>query len=568
METMKKNHNQNELEEIIEEISKTVDLGGDYKDNRFFKMLLCYFLWKIQTDKSIKTTSDMETYGYGRSAVQFKSIRFVELLEYFDNNESKWEKLLGLVGKYSDEDLADCLLCSDFFEDDFYEIVPDSVSKLVEALLHIEDGEKVIQLNSQISSFVDECQTQYPNSSIAAYDQEYNALTYASIAADIKGQRNIVFMDEPDDNKYNKVFANTIIDPAKNVRDSEIEDYLSEAWNKFPCGISNTWSTCGWALASLEEGGKVVAVMNAGQLTVKQTEGIRKFLCEGGYIEGVIMLPDKMYSDTWVNPYLLIMNKNPNKHIKFYDASGTFINSRIKGKRINAFSEEIIKTIVNCYEEEKDTVSVELETIIANDYNLNPLRYTANKDSSVETIELGSVIREIKRGISITAAEMDAYISEEPSSIKCVIPSSINEGVVSSSLYYHREKKKQGKNEVSYGDILLSKTGNPFKIAITRDRYLVVGNLYILDIDSSKINSAYLRCFLNSEQGQNELRKYAVGPTTPVISITNIQKVRIPVYDEKKQKVLNKKCEEIVSDLEKCYKQISDNEQEVNSIFG
>ena len=30
----------------------------------------------------------------------------------------------------------------------------------------------------------------------------------------------------------------------------------------------------------------------------------------------------------------------------------------------------------------------------------------------------------------------------------------------------------------------------------------------------------------------------------------------------------SKKCEEIVSDLEKCYKQISDNEQEVNSLWG
>ena len=45
---------------------------------------------------------------------------------------------------------------------------------------------------------------------------------------------------------------------------------------------------------------------------------VRKFLCTGGFIEGVILLPDKMYSNTWINPYMLVMGRN-NKVVKFLD---------------------------------------------------------------------------------------------------------------------------------------------------------------------------------------------------------------------------------------------------------
>ena len=127
--------------------------------------------------------------------------------------------------------------------------------------------------------------------------------------------------------------------------------------------------------------------------------------------------------------------------------------------------------------------------------------------------------------------------------------------------------KKPGKNEVHYGQILVSKTGNPFRAALANENFLVAGNLYILDINSSILNPSYLRCFLNSELGQKELKKYATVSTTPVISIANLQKIEVPIFEEKRQIEINRRCEEIIADLDKCYKQIADNEEEIDSIF-
>lgn len=41
--------------------------------------------------------------------------------------------------------------------------------------------------------------------------------------------------------------------------------------------------------------------------------------------------------------------------------------------------------------------------------------------------------------------------------------------------------------------------------------------------------------------------KYAIGSTTPIISVANIGNIEIPVYDEGTQKELNKHAAEIVA---------------------
>ena len=90
----------------------------------------------------------------------------------------------------------------------------------------------------------------------------------------------------------------------------------------------------------------------------------------------------------------------------------------------------------------------------------------------------------------------------------------------------------------------------------------------LLDINREMLNPAYLRCFLNSDMGQRELAKYATGSATPIINISDLQKIEIPIFDEEKQDEINQRCEEIVRDIERCYKQIEDSEEEVNDLFG
>ena len=93
-------------------------------------------------------------------------------------------------------------------------------------------------------------------------------------------------------------------------------------------------------------------------------------------------------------------------------------------------------------------------------------------------------------------------------------------------------------------------------------------NTYILDIDRTKISPEYVKCYLSSKAGQQELMKYASGSTTPITSVSNLGNIEIPMYDEATQKELNQHSKEIVSSLNESYKQIKICEEEMDSLFG
>lgn len=562
-------HSQSFLEGIVKGIATTLGLDDDKKfgKQKFYEMITCYFLWKVQTDQTIKTPADMDSRGFRRETIQFACMPFDDVCGYFDDSKECWERMLGLIGKYTDEELAECLIYVDYYDDDFFENTPNSITRLVDKFLQIQKNDLVLEINAETCDYTIESQKSNEGASYTALSDEYVGMIKASIISDVLGFTDMLLTCEPDEEiKYSKVFANNIIDPAKPRRCSVINWYVEEHWPEFPIEISNVWNASAWALLSVAEEGKAVALMNAGQLTVKQFEEVRKFMCHGGYIEGVIMLPDKMYEDTWINPYLVVLGRGKNK-VKFYDASSESEKYRIKGKRINVFNDKNINKIYEEYTIGENIVEVSIDELELNDYNLNPLRYLTKNDETTKTIKLGDALREVKRGMTLSASDMDVLISEEPSDKKCIVPASISGGMISSRLFYQGDLKKPGKNEVHYGQILVSKTGNPFRAALANENFLVAGNLYILDINSSILNPSYLRCFLNSELGQKELKKYATVSTTPVISIANLQKIEVPIFEEKRQIEINRRCEEIVADLDKCYKQIADNEEEIDSIF-
>ena len=63
------------------------------------------------------------------------------------------------------------------------------------------------------------------------------------------------------------------------------------------------------------------------------------------------------------------------------------------------------------------------------------------------------------------------------------------------------------------------------------------------------------------------MERFASGPLTPIISISNINRIQIPVYENKLQKERILVSKKIISNLEECYRQISNSRQEINDMF-
>ena len=62
--------------------------------------------------------------------------------------------------------------------------------------------------------------------------------------------------------------------------------------------------------------------------------------------------------------------------------------------------------------------------------------------------------------------------------------------------------------------------------------------------------------------------KYASGSTTPIISVSNLSSIEIPVHDEATQKELNQHANEVITALNESYRQIQICEDEIDSLFG
>ena len=142
--------------------------------------------------------------------------------------------------------------------------------------------------------------------------------------------------------------------------------------------------------------------------------------------------------------------------------------------------------------------------------------------------------------------------------MKCVTPASLSNGVISKAVYFDQDSFTKKINYTSYGDILINKTGKPIKAAVADGKYVVVGNTYILQLEYGSINPYYLKCFLESSKGQAEIEKYAVGANTPLISIENLKKIEIPVFDKEKQEEIAKEAEALTRQLQEAVYRMDD----------
>lgn len=576
----------NEIGVLVESLAKKHD--DEYELYKIDETIACYYLWLIKTDSSIVTVFDVLDRVASKESTQYTTMLYDDFngifLEYnmpadvtsdpfngWKERSEEWKTFKNLAEKFTEEQLAAAVYKAEFIEDDiseqYFAFVPQEIGKLVDSLLDIKKKESIVQIGA--SSYILEAFERNQEVHIEAYEEDnYTILTLIAILADVMGYQDLVCRASFDEGaKYDKVFVNNMLEPSERSLTSDVQYDLENEWSEFPSDISYEWNMCGTGILRIKDSGKAVAVMNAGELTLNKYRSVREFLCEGGFIEGVILLPDKMYANTWINPYLVVFSKN-NKSVKFLDARNEYVASRKRGKRINSLDEDIIESIISKYKSGESCVEVKTTEMANGDYVLTPSRYVEVSGTNANKVKLGDVVNEIKRGITLSAADMDQMIMDMTSDTRCLLPSDIAGGVVTAKKFFHGELRKPGKNEVHYGDVLISKTGNPFRIAVADKNYLVVGNTYILDIDRTKISPEYVKCYLSSKAGQQELMKYASGSTTPIISVSNLGNIEIPMYDEATQKELNQHSKEIVSSLNESYKQIKICEEEMDSLFG
>ena len=308
---------------------------------------------------------------------------------------------------------------------------------------------------------------------------------------------------------------------------------LSDIYPFLRSGTAADW-VCGLlALDNIAPDGKVVAFFSEGCMFTNQDREVRKYLVHNGLVEAVIALPAKMYSYMSIKPVMVVLSRG-NKEVKMVDASDMFT----PGRRQNEFSEENI------------------EDLSKSDYTLLPKRFLAVPEAAIKNGKPLEELVRFGRSVAITASALDKLsVDENDASTNYYLRlSEVHDGMVDNRLpKISCIDKKYEKYLLEDNDIILSRNGSPFKVALFNEqagtKVLPVGNLLILRADTSKINPIYLKAYLESEQGIAGLSALLTGVAMQVISLERLKKMLVPVPDMEEQNEIAEKYLSVVDEL-------------------
>lgn len=271
---------------------------------------------------------------------------------------------------------------------------------------------------------------------------------------------------------------------------------------------------------------------------------------------------------------MIVFGQGSDKGIRFIDAS----NEYVVGRRQCVLADENIENIKNALHTDSEISRlVSYDEIAEQDFSFAIHRFLTKKERLENGVALSTVIKSIRRGIQLSATELDKLVSAVPTDIQYVAPANIQNGVIVKDIkYLECMEQRFERYAVNNGNLLIAKNGYPFKIAIANiergKRLIASGNLFIIELDESKINPFYLKAYLESEKGQAELKSILVGSIIPNIGATQLGTIQIPLIALDRQNEIATKYLAAMDNVEYLRRKVEKAENEltivISSLFG
>lgn len=450
-----------------------------------------------------------------------------------------WQMVSGQRFRYSGDVLKSIIL---FYEDRDIRLgadtkTPDSISKVACKLFSFKNGDEVADFGIGNASFISEAYLS--NQGLSFYGVEINASVkeIAAIRLEVLGCKcdvahgNIFNLDSAK-SKYQYIFANYPF----GLRHREIgfEHHpllhtISQKVGGFTKSISSDWLFNATIMECLKPNGKGIAIMSNGSTWNTTDRAVRKYFIDNGYLEAVIALPERLFETTNIATTMVILSAG-NERTMLVDATSICE----KGRRYNSFTEEQVEQI--SFSVANETINsrfVTREELAENDYVINPTRYLTEEIVVENGEPFENIIKSITRGAPLKASQLDEMVSDEPTDYQYLMLANIQRGQIDSTLPYIKGvQDNQRKYCLKNHDLILSKNGAPFKIAVAEVQpgktILANGNLYIIEIDEEKADPFFVKAFLESEKGAALLKSITVGAAIPNIGVEALKKLPIP----------------------------------------
>ena len=247
-----------------------------------------------------------------------------------------------------------------------------------------------------------------------------------------------------------------------------------------------------------------------------------------------------------------------------------------KGRRTNILSDKNIEDILFAYNNNtENSTSIPNDELKINEYALSPQRYLAYnipEENKENYIAFKHVIKQIKRGTPIKASELDRLSSNEETNIKYLRLQDIQNGIISDDLHYLKElEPRQAQYLLKDEDLILGKIGFPYKVAVAKiipgQSVLPVGNMYAIELDTTKVNPYYIKSFFESEQGAAALKSITTGVTIPIISVDRLKNLQVPVPDIAEQNKIANEYLAVLDEIQVLKLKLQKATDRLNNVF-
>lgn len=558
------------FEKMEWDISRLLLAGGKNSTTLNAPVSLTYLAYVLK-----KSTREISSFNNMNDAIML--IEDAEVRNFvFENTEEGDMELLSKLCEYTAEQL-ECYILN--VEERDYKMVesstPSGIAKLAAKILDIQPGDKVLDNCSGTAGFLISSANECPDADYYGVEINYSTACIAKIRASIVGHKISItqgnaLIDNFDGMLFDKGFSNY---PFKmQIRflndGSDVLERVTSVCPDMPKGTSSDWIFNYRLVESIKNTGKAIAIMSAGGLWNTLDKPIREFFIKQGRIEAIIALPANLFAFSGVSVAMVVFGQNSGS-IKFVDAT----NICAVGRRQNILTDENIITILDALHSETDiSKSVSIEEIAKQNFTFSPAQYLTVKNEIKNGVPFESVILSITRGAPCTASELDDMVSVIPTDYQYLMLANIKKGMIDKELPYLKEiSPKYEKYCVRTGNLLLSKNGYPFKVAVAEvpegRKLLANGNVYIIQLDETKINPYYLKAFLESDLGVAELRSIVVGATIPNIGVAQLNKILIPLIPMEEQERVAARYQAVLDEIDLLRRKIEKAENSLKDIF-
>jgi type I restriction enzyme M protein len=415
--------------------------------------------------------------------------------------------------------------------------VPASLRKLAVDLLDIEDSDLVADFHCEDGTFLMDVFEANPNARVYGRSTSILLVCLAEVRMNLVGAEHLIERRSGFSGEHLRAFDKVYDTPPLGMRVA----FLSEESNPYlkplldgtdPMGrpSSADWLYCRLAFDSLARGGTAIVTVTNGAVFNSSDIETRRYFVENGMVRAAIALPERLLTSTTIPLTLLVLGKNDGP-IRLVDA--TDLGTR--GRRMNTLSDDAVVEIEDRLSQDSDMSGLaSREELAGLDYSLYPPRFLEKPPELDNPNNLGNLAVSIERGASIPARNLDRLTTLEDTGLYFLSLADISGGFISDDLLHLTSVDPSTERQwLRSGDLILSKNGAPFKVAVADvpdDRTILAnGNLYIIRLDTERVDPYYVAAFLASEDGKRSLERMVTGTTIPNLPLRNLRNVQIPV---------------------------------------